>query len=170
MVLKITEPEDAAAIFAVTDQNRDYLRTWLPWLDNTKEVTDTTAFIKKNLEHYAKHEGLQVAILFEDKIVGVASFNSINWSNKTTDIGYWLAKDYQGKGIMTRVVRALTGYAFNHFKVNKVEIRAAVSNKASQGVAERLGYTKEGTIRQAEILYGQYVDHVVYGMLATEWQ
>ena len=70
---------------------------------------------------------------------------------------------------MTRVASALTAYAFNHLKLNKVEIRAAEENKKSRGIPERLGFVKEGRIRQAEWLYDHYVDHVVYGILAEEW-
>ncbi|MBD1382661.1 GNAT family N-acetyltransferase [Bacillus sp. IB182487] len=70
---------------------------------------------------------------------------------------------------LSRVAKALTDYAFNELHINKVEIRAAVENKNSRGIPERLGFVNEGCIRQAEWLYDHYVDHVVYGMLAEEW-
>ena len=71
---------------------------------------------------------------------------------------------------MTKVAKALTNYAFHHLNLNKVEIRAAVENKKSRSVPERLGFVNEGTIRQAEKLYDHYVDHIVYGVLASEWR
>ena len=71
---------------------------------------------------------------------------------------------------MTKVAKALTDYAFTHLKLNKVEIRAAVENKKSRSIPERLGFVYEGTLRQAEWLYDHYVDHAVYGMLADEWK
>lgn len=107
-------------------------------------------------------------ILFDGKIVGVAGFNSINWSNKTAYIGYWLGEEYQGKGIMIKVAKALTDYAFSHLKLNKVEIRVAVENKKNRRIPEKLGFVNEGTIRQAEWIYDHFVDHIVYGMLANE--
>ncbi len=63
----------------------------------------------------------------------------------------------------------LTNYAFRQLNMNKVEIRAASGNRKSQRVPMKLGFTNEGTIRQAEWLYDHYVDHVVFGMLASEW-
>lgn len=54
--------------------------------------------------------------------------------------------------------------------LHKVEIRVAVGNEKSSAIPERLGFIKEGTLRAAEWLYDHYVDHVVYGMLLTEWQ
>ncbi len=71
---------------------------------------------------------------------------------------------------MTKTVKALMHYAFEELQLNKVEIRAAVGNVKSRAIPERLNFTIEGTIRDAEWLYDRYVDHVVYGMLVKEWQ
>ncbi|MGJ7922932.1 GNAT family N-acetyltransferase [Neobacillus sp. LXY-4] len=168
--LKLIELNDAERVFELTDKSRIYLREWLPWLDITNNVEDTKDFIRGCLKGYAENKSLNTVILFNEEIVGVAGFNSINWSNKTAYIGYWLGEEYQGNGIMTKVAKALTNYAFHHLNLNKVEIRAAVENKSSRNVPERLGFVNEGTIRQAEWLYDQYFEHTVYGVLASEWR
>lgn len=81
------------------------------------------------LKGFAENKSLTTVILFKGIMVGVAGFNQINWSNKTAHIGYWLGEQYQGKGIMTQVARALTDYAFKELGLHKVEIRAAAGNK-----------------------------------------
>ena len=167
--LKFIELRDAERVFELTNNSREYLREWLPWLDFTTKVEDTKAFINNSLKNFPENKSLNTVILFKEEIVGIAGFNEINWSNKTAYIGYWLGEGYQGNGIMTRVAKALTDYAINDLSLNKVEIRAAVENEKSRSIPERLGYVKEGYIRQAEWLYNHYVDHVVYGMLAEEW-
>lgn len=168
--LKLIEWNDAERIFELTDQSRSYLREWLPWVDGTTKVEDSQEFIKICLKGYAENKSMNTVIVFDGEIVGVAGFNSINWSNKTVQIGYWLAEGYQGKGIMTKTAKALTDYAFSRLHLNKVEIRAAVGNQKSRGVPARLGFVEEGIIRQAEWLYDHYTDHVVYGILANEWK
>ncbi|ANU15180.1 Ribosomal-protein-L7p-serine acetyltransferase [Planococcus halocryophilus Or1] len=168
--LKVLEMRDAERIFSLTDVSREYLREWLPWLDFTTKVEDTRDFIKSGSSNFVEGKSLGAAILYKGEIVGVGGFNSINAANKTAYIGYWLGQEYQGKGIMTSVSKALTDYAFTELKLNKVEIRAAAENQKSRSIPERLGYKEEGTIRQAEWLYDHYVDHVVYGMLAEEWK
>lgn len=167
--LKVQELQDAERIFELTDTSRSYLREWLPWLDFTTKVEDTVAFIKSGSSNFVEGKSLGAVILYQGEIVGIAGFNSINAANNTAYIGYWLGQQYQGNGIMTRVARALTDYALTERKLNKVEIRVATENQKSRSIPERLGYTQEGTIRQAEWLYDHYVDHVVYGMLAEEW-
>lgn len=167
--LKLIELHDAERVFAITDKSRNYLKEWLPWLDFTNNLEDTKDFIRGCLKGFVENNSLSTVILFNEEIIGIAGFNSINWSNKTAYIGYWLGQEYQGKGIMTKVVKALTNYAFNDLKLNKVEIRAAVGNIKSRRLPEKLGFVNEGSIRKAEWLYNRYVDHIVYGILASEW-
>jgi ribosomal-protein-serine acetyltransferase len=167
--LKLIELRDGERIFELTNKSRVYLKEWLPWLDITTKLEDTIAFIKGCLKSFAENNSLNAVILFKGEIVGIAGYNNINWSNKTVYIGYWLGEEFQGNGIMTEVAKTLTDYAFNELNLNKVEIRAAVENKKSRSIPERLNFVNEGCIRQAEWLYDHYVDHVVYGILAEEW-
>ena len=168
--LKRIELSDSESVFELTDRSRDHLRKWLPWLDSTTKIGNTTEFIKGCLKGFEENKSLTSVILFKGEIVGVAGYNNINWSNKTAYIGYWLGEGFQGNGIMTEVAKALTDYAFDELGLNKVEIRAAVGNRKSRAIPERLNFVNEGCIRQAEWLYDHYVDHVVYGILAEEWK
>lgn len=168
--LKLIELKDADIVFSLTDESRDYLRQWLPWLDFTTTVEDTKAWIKGALQGYVDNKSMTTAILFKGSIVGIASYNEIDWSNKVAYLGYWLAQKHQGHGIMTNVARALTDYALTELQLNKVDIRAAIDNKKSRSIPERLGFEYEGKLRQAEWLYDHYVDHAVYSMLAQDWK
>ena len=170
LYLRTITLEDANNVFALTDKSRLYLREWLPWLDFTKEEADTSAYIEGCLKGQEAQTSLSFVIVFHDEIVGISGFNTINPSNKIAAIGYWLSEGAQGHGIMTKTVKALLQYAFVVLQLNKVEIRAAEGNAKSRAIPERLGFTMEGTIRAAEWLYDHYVNHVVYGMLASEWQ
>jgi ribosomal-protein-serine acetyltransferase len=83
-------------------------------------------------------------------------------------IGYWLAEEYEGRGLITRAVRALIDHAFGEWQLHRVEIRAAAENVRSRAVPERLGFTQEGVLREAELVGGEYQDLVVYGLVATD--
>jgi ribosomal-protein-serine acetyltransferase len=167
--LRLLTVKDAEPLFKIIDQSREYLRDWLPWVDHTTSVNDSLAFIQSSLQVYAGRKGLTTGIFYNNKLVGVAGFNSIDWVNRIGYIGYWLAIDYQGKGIMTRVTRALTHYAFYEYKLNRVDIRVAYENTKSQAIPKRLGFVEEGLLRQTEWLYDHFVDHIVYSLLKSEW-
>lgn len=169
ITLRMLRIEDAEALFELTDDSRDYLREWLPWLDTTTTIDDSRSFIEHTLDYYRKEKGLTTGIFYQTKLVGIAGFNSFQWTNKIGFIGYWLGEGFQGKGIMTQAIQALVDLAFFNLKLNRVDIRAAYENEKSRAIPERLGFTREGQLRQAEWLYDHYVDHVVYSMLANEW-
>lgn len=168
--LRTLEVHDADELFALTNLCRSYLRQWLPWLDVTQSVSDTRAFIESSLRQLAANAGFQTGIWQADQLVGVIGYHHLDWMNRTTNIGYWLAEQHQGRGIMTKSCSALVEYAFESWSMHRVEIRCAIGNLKSRGIPERLGFRQEGLMREAEWLYDHYVDHVVYGMLAQEWE
>lgn len=167
--LKMLSSRDADDLFAVIDANRCYLKEWLPWVPQMKEAADVQSFIQDTREQFAAENGWQAGIWYREELVGVIGFHSVDWDHQKTTIGYWLAEDYQGQGIMTACCQILIDHAFKVWELNKVEIRAAAENNKSRAIPERLGFKEEGTIREAELLDDGFVDHVVYGILQREW-
>jgi ribosomal-protein-serine acetyltransferase len=168
--IRIHDPRYAAAIFALTDANRAYLRRWMPWLDGSRDVNDTLAFIKSSLDQYANGDGFQGGVWYQGELVGALGYHYLDFTGRQTEIGYWLAEAYTGRGIMTRCVRAMTDYALTNLKLNRVEIQCAVENTPSCAIPERLGYTLEGIVRDGEWLYDHFHDLKLYAMLAQDWQ
>lgn len=94
----------------------------------------------------------------------------LNRAHDSTSIGYWLVEASLGRGTMTEAVRAFTSHAFGVWDLHRVEIQAAVGNTRSRAIPERLGFTEEGILREAERVGDRYLDIVVYAMLAAEWR
>lgn len=166
--LRIVREDDAAAIFALTDANRAHLRRWLPWVDNTRSVADTRAFALRSLEQLRNNDGFQTTVWHRGQLVGVVGFHYFDWTNKRTEIGYWLAESFQGRGIMTRACQALVDYAFRGLGLNRIEIRVAPDNARSQGIPRRLGFREEGTLREVAWLNDRFIDLVVYSLLRED--
>jgi len=169
VVLKLLDTHFADQLFELTDSCRAYLKEWLPWVDGTMSVEDTKSYIEETKNQFASNSGFQAGIWCQGNIAGVIGFQGMNLSNRSTSIGYWLGERYRGSGVMTRSCKAFVEYAFTELNINRVEIRCAEKNLRSRAIPERLGFTREGVIREAEWLYDHYVDHVVYGILAKEW-
>lgn len=167
--IRMLHETDADELFRVVDANRQHLRDWLPWLDANTSPEHTRQFIQGALRQYAQNQGFVCVIVYNSRIVGVAGFNTIHWSNKSAELGYWLCKDMVGRGLATRSCSTLVGYAFNDLGLNRVTMPIAVGNKRSRAVAERLGFKQEGVIRDAEWLYDHFVDHALYAKLKRDW-
>lgn len=167
--LRLVDIHHSEEMFKSIDSNREHLRKYLPWVDSTKSVDDTRGFIESSKRQYAANNGFDASIWYKGEFAGVIGFHSINRSIKEISIGYWLDEKYVGKGIMTKACRQFVDYAFNTFGLNRVEIRCAEDNLKSRAIPEKLGFTKEGIIRDGELLNYGYVNCVVYGVLKREW-
>jgi ribosomal-protein-serine acetyltransferase len=168
--LRLFEEADADELFALTDRNRAHLEPWMPWIPATRSPEDTLAFIRLTRRQVADNDGLQVAILRDGTIAGVAGYHRVDWANRATSIGYWLSADAQGRGTMTEAVRALVDHAFVEWGLERVEIQAAVDNARSRAIPERLGFREEGVRRHAERVGDRWHDLAVYAMLAADWR
>ena len=169
--LRPLEESDAGELFALTDRNRAPLEPWLPWVPLTTSPDDTLQFIRATRRQLEDDEGMQLGLVDADgAIAGVAGFHRFDWPNRATTIGYWLAADRQGRGLMTAAVRALVAHAFDERGLHRVEIAAAVDNVRSRAIPERLGFRQEGVRREAERHGERYLDLVVYALLAPEWR
>jgi ribosomal-protein-serine acetyltransferase len=166
--ISLSIPQYAEELFALTDRNRLFLRQWLPWLDYTCTADDTRKFLEQQIQRFSRGESLHVTIFSDGVIAGVAGFNSLDRTNGIGYIGYWLGEEFTGKGIMTSVVRDLVEVGASYYSLQKIDIRCATGNSRSRAIPERLGFSHEGTLRRAERVYDQRLDHEVYALLIQE--
>jgi len=167
--MRLLDPADADELFALIDSNREHLARWMPFVGQTRSAADSLAFIQAAVRQHEENRSLQMAIVQEGRIVGVAGFHRIDWTARTTSIGYWLAEAHQGAGTMTLAVRALVDYAIRVLGLRRVEIRAGVENRRSRAIPERLGFHEDGTVRGAERIGSRVIDHVIYAITDREW-
>jgi ribosomal-protein-serine acetyltransferase len=162
--------KDARALFQLVDANRNRLRRWLPWVDDTHSQSDTRAYLLRIRALAGQGLASPHGLWWRDRLVGAVAFNWIDRANGSAGIGYWLAQEAEGHGLMTAAVAALLRHGFHTLKLNRIEIHAAVRNRRSRAIPQRLGFRHEGTLHQAEFLCGHFVDHAVYGLLARDWR
>ena len=161
---------DAEELFTVVDANRAWLRRWLPWLDRTRSVEDSRQFIADVMQQAENNRNIQAAIVVDGRIAGIASYHRIDWQNRCTSLGYWIAEAYQGRGLVTASCRVLVDHAFAALNLHRLTITCAPGNLRSRAVARRLGFVHEGRQREAEWLYDHFVDHDIYVQLQPEWE
>src|SRR5699024_12006678 len=83
MYLRILSARDAPDLFNITTQSKNYLRKWLPWVDDIRAVEDSETFIKSALQLQQEQKALTMGIFYEERVVGVAGFNALDFKNKS---------------------------------------------------------------------------------------
>jgi ribosomal-protein-serine acetyltransferase len=169
-ILRSPSTDDAATLFALVDANRTYLRNWLPWLDGTRYESDTLAFIGRVVRDEEEGRVATRLIEHEGALCGTIGFHAIDALNRKCEMGYWLAENYQGRGIVTACVARMIRHAFEDRQLNRIAIHVAIGNAKSRAIPERLGFKPEGILREAGWRYDHFADLAVYSLLRSEWK
>lgn len=164
--LRPLQADDANDIYNTITAQREYLGLWLPFVVGTTSVEVIQAFVDSTVgaddKTYTIRDG--------DKFVGLIGFKATDKANRKTEIGYWLSKEYQRQGIMTRAVERLCKYAVEELELNRVQIKCAVGNTPSSNIPKRIGFKFEGIERAGELFpNGSFADIEVYSLLKNEY-
>jgi ribosomal-protein-serine acetyltransferase len=164
--LRLLEERHAEQVFALLTENRERH----PELDRNFSLDDARKKIKSDLTLFAENKGLGVGIWYKGDLAGGVRYHEIDWSNRMTELGYWISERFEGRGLVIKTCRVLIDYAFNELALNRLIISCSAENQKSRAVPEKLGFKQEGILRQSEWLQDRFVDMVIYGLLAKEWQ
>lgn len=148
------------------DRNRNFLRKYLLWVDKTISQQDVVDATNLFIDWWNKGENYAYSIVLNEtaKAIGSIDIHNIDLSNYSAEIGYWLAKDYNGNGYMSEAVKLIEKQSFNA-GLNRIIIRSEVDNVASCRVAEKNNYVFEGIHKQEIFKYDKFRDIKVYAKL-----
>lgn len=103
------------------------------------------------------------------KVIGTCGFLNYEKIHNRIEIGYDLSPDFWGKGIMTEVAKCIIDFGFLRMKINKIEAKVEPENEASIRLMHKLGFHKEGVLRQHKFEKGKYIDLAIFSMLKSEY-
>lgn len=166
--LELIKGSMAQVVFETIERDRDYLAQWLPFVEFTKQVADTEAFIASVTRQGNKSDAIY-SIWYKEEFAGLIGFKDTDWVNRKSELGYWLAKKMQGKGIISVSVEKLIKYAFKSQKLNRIQIKVAEGNTKSESIPIRFGFKVEGVERAGELHGDNYLNLKVYSLLKKEW-
>jgi RimJ/RimL family protein N-acetyltransferase len=132
---------------------------------------DARAYLAEHQQARQCGEQVEFALVepHDDNVVlGGGSLNNVSLEQGRAAIGYWLAPYARGRGVATHAVRLISGWAFRDLHVARLELTCGSDNSASQRVAERCGFTREGVLRSHIPFKGTRRDTVVFSLLPGE--
>ncbi|MGP3776173.1 GNAT family N-acetyltransferase [Streptomyces sp. SDT5-1] len=167
--LRAFEDADASALYAL-QSDAHVLRYWdsPPWTDPAR--ADQFLANCRRMEQEGTGARLAAERVSDGEFIGWCTLNSWNPDFRSASLGYCFAESAWGHGYATEAARALLGWAFDTLGLNRVQAEADTRNAASARVLEKLGFVREGTLREDCVVNGDVSDSWVYGLLRREWQ
>ena len=161
---ELTDAGDLARALSNT-KVQDNLRDGLPYPYTEKDGTDyISAMISAD-----ENETFAFAIVSDNKVIGsIGVFRQENIHRQTAELGYCIAEEYWGKGIMTDAVKQICKYVFDKSDIIRIYAEPFAYNTASCRVLEKAGFQYEGTLRSNAVKNGKIIDMKMYSLLKTE--
>lgn len=167
LTLSVLRESDVEELSEAVKRNLPHIGPWMIWAVPDYGEKQAREFIERNVDALPGTQSL--GVFYKGRISGCAGFVPRE-EHDVAEIGYWIDKGLQGKGIVTRISRALIDHAFRDLGVTMVEIRAAALNLRSRAVAERLRFELIDRKSKAHPLPNGITDDlVVYSMHKRNW-
>lgn len=166
--LELISENHAKPIFEMVDANRAHLRPWLPFVDRMQTVEFADNFVEGAMQRNKGGNEYAFVIIENEKVIGRIGVYKIDIQNRIGEIGYWIIEGFQGKGIVTKSCKTIIDFCFSDLQLNRIEIKCGTENLKSKTIPEKLNFTKEGVIRQGELLYDTFIDLNVYSLLKSD--
>ena len=166
--LEATTLEHAEGLWGAIEASLKELTEFMAWAP-TASLANSTAFAERMQKKWDEVTDWSFTIFFEGEVAGNISLMGYEALSDLAELGYWLRSDLTGRGLMTEAARAVVDFGFDRVRCHRLELQAAESNLASIRVAEKLGFVREGLLRDANRAPdgGRYNMHI-FGLLASE--
>ena len=139
-------------------------------MSKTTSVDDAKALIRRCMERYAAGVGLFYTLWDGPAMIAHVLAREIEREAKWAEIGYMIDEAYAGRGIIKESCIALIRHLFDEYGMDKIVICCTDDNEKSKALAERLGFSLEGTIRNHFVVNGTVRNMLHYGLLKSEWE
>jgi ribosomal-protein-alanine N-acetyltransferase len=106
----------------------------------------------------------------DQRLIGKCGYNEWRKRHRRGDISYIVAREHWGKGIVSEALHAVLDYGFDHLNLHSVEAGVTPGNDASTRMLERLGFHREGHLRESFWADGMFVDSLIYSLLRRDWE
>jgi ribosomal-protein-serine acetyltransferase len=170
VIVRPFHPGDARVMFEAARESIEQLRAWMTWCRPEYSMSDAELFVSSCGRASQKGEHFSFAILDAQtgRFLGSAGLNHINLRHKFANVGYWIRKSANGKGVATSAVQKVAEFGFAELGLNRLEFLIPALNVASQRVAQKVGAEFEGVLKHRLIISGKSHDAVMYSLMRPE--
>lgn len=143
---------------------------WMPWCHEGYAVEESAAFVRSCGEGWGRGDEFGFAVFEREGggFLGGVGLSQLNRNHGFANLGYWVRRTRQGRGVAPAAARLAARFAFEDLGLNRVEIVVAAENVRSQRAAEKAGARREGVLRRRLLLAGRLHDAVMYSLVPAD--
>lgn len=167
LVLEPLGPQHADDMWRAIAVSLGELRPWLMWAGDADPV-QVAAFAETAPGLWDAGSDWVFALVHDGDVVGTVGLHRYDAQVQAAELGYWVSSEVAGQGLMTEAAEAVIDFAWTQLELHRIELHAAPANEASVGVAEKLGFTREGLLRDGSRGADGWHDVYVFGLLASD--
>ena len=162
VLLRPYQLDDVNHLYEAARESIAELSVWMPWCHSDYSINESRIWVESQTEKWGKGTDYNFTIIDSGNglYLGGCGLNDINRTDKVANLGYWVRTGRTGQGVATEAALLLARFGFDKLKLNRIEIIIATGNVASHRVAEKIGATREGILRNRFILHDT-VHHAV---------
>jgi RimJ/RimL family protein N-acetyltransferase len=172
LILRRFTRRDVNSVTEAVQSSLSDLNEWLPWAHPGYRKDDASNYIRDSGEAWKEGRAYDYAIRRRGdtrRHLGNISIWPVSRLTRTGEIGYWVRTDATTRGIATEATGAVVKVGFEELGYHKLTLRIAIGNRPSERVAEKLGFSREGVLREELLIRGRWVDHTLFSLLEREY-
>ncbi len=170
LVLRPPTADDAEPFWEAVAESVPELSPWMAWCHEGYSRAEASEWLARCSTAWDRAEAFDFLVTdgSTGAVLGACALNHLDHGNRRANLGYWVRTGATGRGVATEAAALVVHYGLDDLGLGRIEIVAAVANAASQRVAEKLGATREGVVRNRFWIGGTYLDGVLFSLVPAD--
>ncbi|MEU1018045.1 GNAT family protein [Streptomyces sp. NPDC005900] len=168
--LRPIEPWQAREFLAHVERAREYAGPWVPFTVTVDDLDSARGHLQRYADKQAADTGRLYGIWLAGTLVGGVLFRIFDTATESCELGVWLEPSAAGRGLVYKASRIVVDWAVEERGMHRVEWLVSSRNERSKAAAARLGFTRDGVLRESFPWQGVRHDMEVWSVLAPEWR
>ncbi len=169
--LRICQLTDSNELLSLISKNREILSESFPQSSCLESSEQVDSYIADRAHWATDGTAFYYGVRFKNngQMIGQLQVKRINWESRSAELGYFVDAEYRRRGIASQMIKLVTAELFEIHGFRRLTLRSVLKNEASIKLAEKLGFKREGVLREEFITgKGEIADSVLFSMLRTD--
>jgi ribosomal-protein-serine acetyltransferase len=170
LMVRPCQPTDAEPVYEAVRESIKELSPWMPWCHRAYSIEDARIWFGSRPDTWQR--GMEYDFLIANRSdgrpLGICGLNNLDRDNRLANLGYWIRTSNARQGVATAAISLVAQFGFEELKLNRIEIIVATGNIPSQGVATKIGASREGRLRKRLVVREHVYDAIMFSLIPED--